>query len=481
MPIDMVRPRNELSGLCFLLCFLSLFVAIQLPAAERKPNILVVIADQWREQAFGFAGDPNVKTPNFDALASVSVRCINAVSGMSVCSPTRASFLTGQRPLTHGVFINDVPLDPNATTLGKVLRDAGYDTGFIGKWHVDGHGRMSYIPRERRQGFDYWKVLECTHDYTNSIFYGDDSAEKAHWSGYDAIDQTHDAAQYLRDHAKSDKPFVLFLAWGPPHDPYLTAPEKYRALYDPQKVVLRANVPESMTDYTRRNIAGYYAHCSALDDCIGEVRATLKATGLDENTLLVFTADHGDMLGSQGMMKKQKPYDESARVPLLYHWPRGFGEKPRELDAPVNSEDFMPTLLGLCGVGIPKSVEGLDYSKYLHGGTDPGDGATVLLCAAPFGEWDRRKGGKEYRGVRTTRYTFVRDLDGPWLFFDDAEDPLQIHNLVGDPAHAALQAELDALLRRKLHVRNDEFLPGEAYIKKWGWKVDANGTAPTDP
>jgi len=449
-------------------------------AADRKPNILFVLADQWREQAFGFAGDPNVKTPNFDALASVSVRCLNAVSGMPVCSPMRASMLTGQRPLTHGVFINDVPLNPSAVTIGKVLRDAGYDTGFIGKWHVDGHGRMSFIPRERRQGFDYWKVLECTHNYTDSVFYGDTS-EQLHWSGYDAIDQTHDAEQYLRDHAKSDKPFVLFMAWGPPHDPYLTAPEKYRAMYHPQDLVLRANVPEAMAEPMRKNLAGYYAHCTALDDCLGELRATLKETGLDENTILVFSADHGDMLGSQGLMKKQKPFDEAARVPLLYHWPRVFGDKPRELDAPMNSEDLMPTLLGLVGVPIPKSVEGLDYSAYLRGGPNPGDGATVLLCATPFGEWERRRGGKEYRAVRTTRYTYVRDLDGPWLLFDNAEDPLQMHNLVGDAVHAALQAELETLLQRKLREAHDEFLPGDAYLKKWGWPVDANGTAPTAP
>jgi arylsulfatase A-like enzyme len=446
----------------------------------QRPNVLVVIADQWRAQAFGFAGDPNVKTPNFDALARSSVRCVNAVSGMPVCSPTRASFFTGQRPLTHGVFINDVPLDPNAVTIGKTLRAANYETGFIGKWHVDGHGRLSFIPPERRQGFDYWKVCECTHNYTDSIYYGD-SPEKAHWSGYDAIDQTKDAVQYLRDHAKAEKPFVLFLAWGPPHDPYLTAPEQYRALYRPDTLQLRANVPEAQVEQTRKYLAGYYAHCSALDDCMGQIRAALDETGLAENTVLVFTADHGDMLGSQGLYKKQKPYDESIRVPLLFHWPRGLGTMPRELDAPTNSEDLMPTLLGLCGAPIPKSVEGLDYSGYLRGGKSPGDGATVILCAAPFGEWDRKKGGKEYRGVRTTHYTYVRDLQGPWLLFDDKEDPLQMRNLIGDPARASLQADMDALLARKLRERGDAFLPGDDYIKKWGWMVDANGTAPTAP
>src|SRR5438105_1682440 len=141
---------------------LLVFSALMLdaPAAEStKPNIIVVLADQWRSQAFGFAGDSNVKTPNFDRLAGESVRFVNAVSGMPVCSPTRASLLTGQRPLTHGVFMNDVQLDPNAVTLAKVLKEANYNTACIGKWHIDGRGRSAFIPRERRQGFEYWKVL----------------------------------------------------------------------------------------------------------------------------------------------------------------------------------------------------------------------------------------------------------------------------------------------------------------------------------
>ena len=149
----------------------AVFAPCPLRAAE-KPNIVVVLADQWRAQAFGFAGDPNVQTPNFDRLAGESVRFVNAVAGMPVCSPTRASLLTGQRPLTHGVFLNDVPLNPDAVTLPKVLKSAGYDTAAIGKWHIDGHGRSAFIPPERRQGFDYWKVLECTHNYTDSIYYG---------------------------------------------------------------------------------------------------------------------------------------------------------------------------------------------------------------------------------------------------------------------------------------------------------------------
>ena len=120
--------------------------------AAARPNVLIVLADQWRAQAFGFAGDPNVRTPHFDRLASESARFVNAISGLPVCSPTRASLMTGQRPLTHGVFLNDVPLSTNAVTLAKVLANAGYRTGMIGKWHIDGRGRSNFIPPERRQG-----------------------------------------------------------------------------------------------------------------------------------------------------------------------------------------------------------------------------------------------------------------------------------------------------------------------------------------
>jgi arylsulfatase A-like enzyme len=464
----------------FVIFLMLATMALPAKAAERKPNILVVLADQWRAQAFGFAGDPNVKTPNFDRLASESVRFFNAVAGLPVCSPTRASLLTGQRPLTHGVFLNDVPLDPNATTIAKVLKAEGYDTGYIGKWHLTGDGRSNFIPRDRRQGFDYWKALECTHDYSNSFYYAD-APDKLKWAGYDAIAQMQDACDYIRRHSKTAKPFLLFLAWGPPHDPYFTAPAKYRVLYQPSKLTLRPNIPATLEDETRRILAGYYAHCTALDDCMGELLQTLRETGVAEDTILVFSADHGDMLGSQGMFKKQKPYDESIRVPMLVRWPRGLSAQGRSLDAPINSEDVMPTLLGLCGVPIPKSVEGLDYSHHLRGGKSPGDDATVILCAAPFGEWERRVGGKEYRGIRTTRYTYVRDLNGPWLFFDNQIDPYQTNNLVKVPAQAALQSEMDALLKRKLKERGDEFRPGAEYIARWAYKVNANGTVPNTP
>jgi arylsulfatase A-like enzyme len=445
--------------------------------APAKPNILFVIADQWRTQAFGFAGDPNVQTPHLDALQRESIDCVNTVSGVPVCCPARASLLTGQRALTHGVFLNDVPLNPDAVSIAKVLKQAGYDTGYIGKWHLNGDGRSAFIPHERRQGFDYWKALECTHDYNHSYYYAD-GPEKLEWKGYDAIAQTADAQEYLRDRAKSDKPFFLFLSWGPPHDPYQSAPEKYRAKYKADQIKLRPNIPESTSQKARVAQAGYYANCAALDDCMGDLMQTLRQTGLSSNTITVFTADHGDLLGSHGAFNKQQPYDESLRVPLLLHWPKGFGASGRSLDALINSEDFMPTLLGLCDVPAPKTVEGLDYSGYLRGGKNPSDGATLISSVAPFGQWERSHGGREFRGVRTLRYTYVRDLNGPWLLFDNQIDPYQTNNLVNKSEQARLQVELEVTLTRKLKASGDEFLPANDYIKKWGYTVGANGTVP---
>jgi arylsulfatase A-like enzyme len=135
----------------------------------------------------------------------------------------------------------------------------------------------------------------------------------------------------------------------------------------------------------------------------------------------------------------------------------------------------MPTLLGLCDLEIPESVEGTDYSQVLAGEAKPENEAALIECITPHGNWNRRYGGKEYRGIRTRRYTYVRDLDGPWLLFDNENDPYQMKNLVSSPEHQSLQERLDKVLADKLRDRKDEFLHGDEYIKQWGHKVNKLG------
>jgi len=470
--------RTATSGAASLFCGSALSDRARAQNADarstsQQPNLVFIFADQWRAQSTGYAGNPDVKTPQLDKLASQSINFTNAVSGCPVCSPYRASLLTGQYWLTHGIFYNDKPLDPNATTIAKVYGKAGYKTGYIGKWHIDGHGRTSFIPRERRQGFEFWKVLECTHNYNKSLYYGDTDV-KEYWDGYDAVSQTREAQKYVRKHANKS-PFVLFMSWGPPHAPYHTAPEKYRKMFgDPEKIALPPNVPNSLRKKARQELAGYYAHIAVLDDCIADILGTIRDCGIEEDTIFVFTSDHGDMLYSHNMTKKQKPWEESVRVPFLIRYPAVHGKRGKKIDMPINTPDIMPTLLGLSGLAIPKSVEGEDFSGVIRGSQSPGNDAALISCPVPFHQWGYRRGGREFRGVRTRRYTYTRDLNGPWLLYDNKMDPHQLRNLCNDPEYATIRQELEEMLAHKLKETNDKFLSGPEYMAMWNYPWDKN-------
>ncbi|MCX6878914.1 MAG: sulfatase [Verrucomicrobia bacterium] len=438
--------------------------------AAGKPNIVFVLTDQWRAAAFGFAGDPNVKTPQLDTLAAQSVRFTNAVSVCPVCTPYRAALMTGRFPTSTGMFLNDLYLPEEELCMGEIFKAAGYDTAYIGKWHLDGHGRSSYIPPARRQGFDYWKVAECDHNYQHSHYYAGTSATQLFWPGYDAFAQSADAQQYLRGHASSDKPFLLFLAFGQPHFPHDTAPAGFRAMYAPEQLTLAPNVPAASAAAVRQELAGYYAHCSALDQCIGELLATLKETGLADHTIVVFTSDHGEMMGAHGIspQMKQWPYDEAVLVPFLLHDPR---TPARTVNTPLGTPDILPTLLGLAGVAVPPTVEGEDLSAWVTSGGPGPERAVLTMSVSPF-----IPRLEEYRGIRTSRHSYVRNLAGAWLLFDNASDPYQLHNLAEVPAHAGLRQELDTRLQAELKKIGDEFQPRQFYLDRWGYSVARQGS-----
>lgn len=442
----------------------------------KPPNLVYVFADQWRAQDVGYTRNKEVYTPNINLLAGESLCFRYAVSCMPVSTPYRASFLTGQYAQTNGLFLNDVTLNPEAKTIGKSYRAEGYDTGYIGKWHVNGNGRRAYIPESHRQGFDYFKVLECTHDYNHSKYYDNDDENVKIWDGYDMFAQTKDAQNYIREHSKSNKPFMLVLSWGPPHNPYDTAPEEFRDLYKDKEIALRPNVPDHCREQAIKDIKGYYAHISAMDKCVGELQRTIRETGIENETIFVLTSDHGDMLGSQGQQRKQQPYDESILVPFLLKYPKIFGKKGKMTDTILNTPDIMPTLLSMSGLPVPTTVEGKNLYPILCGNKKDFTEAALIECVTPYGEWERRRGGKEYRGIRTRKHTYVKDLEGAWLLFDNDTDPYQMNNLAGNPDYTERQIALDTLLMGILKERDDQFLPGEEYIKQWGYTVNARGT-----
>jgi arylsulfatase A-like enzyme len=421
----------------------------------------------------GYAGDSNVHTPAIDHLASQSLDLDNTISCLPVCCPHRASLMTGLYPLTNGVFINDVPLIPRGQTLGEAFQQAGYQTGYIGKWHLhgspDGHygRRLSYIAPKDRFGFDYWKACECTHEYNHSLYYEGDDPTPKYWPGYDAIAQTEDACQYISAKATSERPFLLMLSFGPPHFPYQTAPERYRALYEKADIQLRPNVPEASRKESTEILRGYYAHMSALDDCLKQLMATLEASEIADDTIVIFTSDHGDMMLSQGLTTKMYPWEESVRVPFLLRYPKTLGWKGRRNSLLMNSPDIMPTLLSLCGIKTPHGVQGTDHSRALLGTRN----ATVPSSAfisypVPFSD-ALHFGIPAYRGVRTIRYTYVRSIHGPWLLYDNANDPYQMHNLCGQSEMKATQTSLEAELQGWLTRLRDEFSNPDEYIKRY--------------
>lgn len=440
----------------------------------RKPNIVFLFADQMRAHTLGCYGNLNVPTPHFDAMAAAGMVFDNALSTWPVCSPYRAMLLTGRHPMANGTASNDVGMRDDLPTVATACREQGYRTGYIGKWHLE-FNRDPFVPKRRRQGFDYWAVNNCTHRYMDH-FYCTDTPERVHFKGYDAVVQTDLAIDFMTRNRSN--PFCLFMSWGPPHDPYNLVPDEYKARVSAERIALRPNVGDRKTvdflldrddppakvvarreqdrpiyendDRLRREVLhGYYAHTAALDDCIGRIRGALRELGLAGDTILVFSSDHGDMLGSHRMASKQNPYEESIRIPLLVEYPKGVpgGKRTDALCAPV---DIMPTLLSLAGVPCPE-VDGKDLAAAARGGDADRQDAVLIMKLTAGGNPYAMNGITPWRGVRTKRYTYVHlEGHGHWLLFDNREDPWQLENLVDKPEYAAL--------RDRLHRRMGELM-----------------------
>jgi arylsulfatase A-like enzyme len=275
-----------------------------------------------------------------------------------------------------------------------------------------------------------------------------------------------------------DRPFCLVLSWGPPHHPYRTVPPEYLKRYDPDRIAARPNCP----DPPRKDLWGYYAQATFLDDQVARIVKALERLGLANDTILAFTSDHGDMHGSHGVYKKQWPWDESIRVPMLIRYPRRV--KSARHDFPLSAIDIMPTLLGLAGVEIPDRVEGVDASAFLCGSSEAPPEAVLLMNPCPFSIGDPRGADQvpsfagmrmEYRGVRTKRHTYVRTIDRPWLLYDNAEDPYQLRNLIDDPDARGLAAELEGRMQSLMDRIGDRFEPKEAYCRKFDIRLDHRG------
>lgn len=425
-----------------------------------KPNILYVFADQMRASALGCMNEEKVYTPHLDRLASEGVLFRQAIANTPVCTPSRGSLLTGRHALTCRCLVNDLRLPEDEWSIADVLKAEGYRTGYIGKWHLDGISRHMFTPPgRRRHGFDdYWAAYNCNHDYFDCKYYLNDSPELRREPGYDADIQTEQAIAFMERFR--DEPFCLFLSWGPPHAPYRQVPQELLEMYPPEEIALRPNAEGA----DRWEIAGYYAHCTAIDRDLGRLMAALKRLDLEEDTIFIFSSDHGDMLWSQGRVKKQQPYEESICIPLIMRWP-GHLLAGQTSDTLISVVDYAPTLLGLTGVPVPESMNGVDLSQILLGRSDREQPSVFINEYVSF---DQARMYQPWRGVRTRRYTYARWLQGGALLYDNQEDPYQLHNLMLEPGHEALAEELESELQGWLARLGDGFLRGEEHIRQIG-------------
>ncbi len=450
------------------------------------PNLVFVFPDEYRKQAMGFMNEDPVLTPNIDRFASESLVLTDAVSNRPVCSPYRAMLFTGQYPHANGVLGNvnsttvqyENYLRETAECFSDVLHQAGYNQAYLGKLHLDppneqyeytegprGNGVIwdSYTPPgPRRHGYDFWYSYGCCDWHFNPHY----------WTGNDPIDKRIDprewstkhetdiAINYIRNeggkYRDPEKPFSLVISHNPPHMPFKQVPEEYVAQYGDathEDLLTRPNVPtDKRGDSARENAKHYFAMVTGVDENFGRILDCLKTEGLEENTIVIFTSDHGEMMGSHGLMGKTVHYEESFAVPFIIRWPGKI--TPGTDDLLIGTPDLMPTLLNLMGVGqVPDSVQGTDYSDILLGSEGTRPATALYLNVNP----DNPAGGS--RGVRTHRHTYVvtRTPEGEEIILhDNVADPYQLQNIAGD--HPALIAELAEEMNNWLEKNDDPWL-----------------------
>jgi len=443
----------------------------------QKPNVIYILTDQWRSTAVGYNGNTIVKTPNLDQLSQEAVVFKNAISVCPLCTPYRAALMTGRFPTSTGMFMNDLYLPERELCMAEIFKSAGYKTAYYGKWHLDGHGRYNNVQPYRRQGFDHWKALECSHQYNNMPYYENEDFEIKHWDKYSPFAIVEDAGKYLEEMAKDENPILLFISLATPHFPHHTAPEEYKQMYPQKDLKLRENVIEDKYPELRQELQGYYAHCTATDKAIGDLILKIKDLGLYDNSIIIFTSDHGEMMGSHGIRPKEKTvaWDEAIKVPFLIRFPGIGANEGKEVITPLNTPDILPTMLSLAGIKIPECIEGEDLSITLRNPEKQKDRAVLFMSVYPL----TITPVEEYRGIRTMQYTYVKTPDKATMLFDNNSDPYQLNNLVGMPESRKLQERMDRMLRKELKAIGDEnFKSKEYYPEKWGFDFSEGPSIP---
>ncbi len=403
-----------------------------------------------------------VIAPNLERLQRASTTFTNCFSNYPVCAPARGMLMSGRWPSDTGVVNNLSELEPSSSSLAAIFAKDGYQTCYIGKWHlhagppetVDGNDR--YIPPgPGRHGFERMSVWTETNRHWDSVRYDEGTGAAVRTRSYNATLMTDEALQFLVER-DTTRPFFMFLSLNPPHPPLDDAPPDCLALYSDRSLSVRQNVPEALASGAKLVPAGahrnqvtmtlqeqlrqYYAHISAIDSEIGRLMSVLEEKDGLSNTLIIYSSDHGDMLGSHGRLRKGAFYRESAQVPLVLSWP-GKIQTGQKSELLVGLIDFYPTLLGLCGLPVPDGARGEDLSAGILAKQNTGS-LYVLHFSTDQNDPEFRAGS---RGLRTKRHLYFTNGIEEHLF-DTLEDPFELQNLAADPSYGNLKSLLTECL-----------------------------------
>jgi arylsulfatase A-like enzyme len=496
---------NSVNRLLFLLALLA---GTPLIAADR-PNIVFIMSDDHAAHAISAYGSRVNTTPNIDRLAREGMLLQSVFATNSICTPSRATILTGQYSHFNGVTVFN-RFDSSRLTVAKLLQAAGYHTGMIGKWHLGSDPA----------GFDRWEILPGQGAYSDPVLYTA-TGEKTYTGRY-VTDVITDLALEFMANRPRNKPFFLMLHHKAPHRPWepdgahgaqfaerwIPEPETFWDSYATRTDALHENEQRVAADLTRRDLKlvppstlegaartawlgvkpdtvtitrngkeitltgepltrwkyqrylqDYLATVQSVDDNIGRVLQYLDRNGLSKNTIVVYTSDQGFFLGDHGLFDKRFMYEESLRMPFLVRWPAAIKAGARSSAMALNT-DFAPTFLAAAGLPVPDSMQGRSLLPVLRGRT-PADWRTSMYYRYYHDPGDHNT--RAHYGVRTATHKLIYFWKkDQWELFDLVKDPQELHNLYGQPGQEELTATLKAeLVRVKKEARDDDQLANE--------------------
>ena len=436
------------------------------------PNILVLLSDQLRRQALGIYGDPDARTPHLDAFAQQGIRFDNACSTYPICVPFRFTLMTGEYAHVRKVPGIEYVMSTGERTLADEFNEAGYETIYVGKWHLDGgHGRLgsavqvnrTRVPRARQGRWKKWYGFELRNDPFDTCYFEDDDPTPKKIEGYQTDGLFQIGMDYIKDRV-DDRPFCMVISVEPPHDPFV-APEDVQSAWEARDIILPENF--DVADPVQRetfilNRKRYNAMVENLDANVGKMMGFLKAEGLLDDTVVVFLSDHGELAGAHGLRAKQWPYEESVGIPLMV-WDSRAGERAGTvIKDPTCTEDLFPTLLGLAGITPKNEVPGTNLTPLIHGDVNAlGREGVLLEFVAELRErppfFD-----EVWRGFRTRDYKYTvkgNNMGGrPWQFFDLKNDPGEMNNLVEDLNYRDQVGHHHRLLCERMIETEDHFV-----------------------